>query len=114
MTFLTGLEKFFMRLKKSHSKAVFDKLVNPLNGMVDKRNYKRKCKRLTDQQWIETGLLHELSQENSGRAFVQKLFDLGRTRISHSPFFETLKSNRRLNLCRQVKKGSKERGQVLI
>jgi hypothetical protein len=91
-----------MRLKKSLSKTVFDKLINPLNGLVDKSNYKRKCKRLTDQQWIETGLLRVLSQEPSGRAFVQKLFDLGRTRISHSLFFETLKSNRRLNLCRQV------------
>ena len=102
MTFALGLGKFFMRLKESHSKTVFDKLIKPLDGLADKSKFKRKCKRLKDQQWIETGLLRVLSQEPSGRAFVQKLFDSGRTQINHSLFFETLKSNRRLNLCRQV------------
>jgi hypothetical protein len=91
-----------MRLNKTNTKTVLDKLIKPLDGLVDKSTYKRKCKRLKDQQWIETGLLRVLSQEPSGRAFVQKLFDTGRIEITHSLFFETLKSTRRLNLCRQV------------
>jgi hypothetical protein len=57
---------------------------------------------LTDQQWIETGLFRILSQEPSGRAFLQKLFDSGRSVLKRSHFFETLKSKRRLNLCREV------------
>ncbi len=97
-----GSRNFFMRLKNSNSETVFDKLIQPLAGQVEQNKYKRKCKRLDDQQWIETGLLRVLSQEPSGRAFVQKLFDSGRAEISHSHFFETLKSSRRLNLCRQV------------
>jgi hypothetical protein len=52
-----------MRLNKTNTKTVFDKLIKPLDGLVDKSTYKRKCKRLKDQQWIETGLLRVLSQE---------------------------------------------------
>ena len=35
-------------------------------------------------------------------AFLQKLFDSGGTQIKRSHFFETLKSKRRLNMCREV------------
>jgi hypothetical protein len=91
-----------MRLKRFKSKTVFDKLIQPLTGLVQQCSHKRKCSRLTDRQWIETGLPRILSQEPSGRAFVQKLFDSGRSVITRTLFFETLKSNRRLKLCRQV------------
>lgn len=57
---------------------------------------------MTDQEWIETGLLRILSQEPSGRALLQKLFDSGRSVLTRSLFFETLKSKRRLKLCRKV------------
>ena len=43
-----------------------------------------------------------LSQEPSGRAFLQKRFDSGRSVLKRSHFFETLKSKRRLKLCREV------------
>lgn len=43
-----------------------------------------------------------LSQEPSGRAFLQKLSDSGRSELKRSHFFETLKSKRRLKLCREV------------
>jgi hypothetical protein len=43
-----------------------------------------------------------LSQEPSGRAFLQKLSDSGRSELKRSLFFETLKSKRRLKLCREV------------
>jgi hypothetical protein len=91
-----------MGLKKTNSKTVFDKLIQPLTGLVEKSKYRRKCNSLKDQQWLETGLLRVFSQEPSGRAFIQKLFDSGRAEIKPSLFFETLKSKRRLNLCRQV------------
>ncbi|MFQ5485193.1 MAG: transposase [Desulfobacterales bacterium] len=43
-----------------------------------------------------------MSQEPSGRAFLQKLFDSGGKLVKCSHFFETLKSKRRLKLCREV------------
>jgi hypothetical protein len=43
-----------------------------------------------------------LSQEPSGRAFLQSLSDSGRSDLKRSHFFETLKSKRRLKLCSDV------------
>lgn len=77
-------------------------LIQPLTGLVQQCYNKRQCKTLTDQDWIETGLLRTISQEPSGRAFLQKLFDSGRSVVKRSHFFETLKSSRRLKLCREV------------
>ena len=84
------------------TKTVFGKLIQPLSGLVQQCNHNRKCNVLTDEQWIETGLFRILSQEPSGRAFVQKLIDSGRSVLKRSLFFETLKSRRRLRLCREV------------
>lgn len=91
-----------MTTKSPTTKTVFGKLIQPLTGLVQQCNHKRKCNALTDQEWIETGLLRILSQEPSGRAFLQKLFDSGRSVLKRSLFFETLKSKRRLKLCREV------------
>jgi hypothetical protein len=91
-----------MTTKSPTSKTVFGKWIQPLTGLVQQSHYKRKCNTLPDQKWIETGLLRVMSQEPSGRAFLQKLFDSGKSVITLSHFFETLKSNRRLKLCRDV------------
>jgi len=84
------------------SKTVFEKLTQPILGLVEQCNHKRKCNALTDHEWIETGLLRMLSQEPSGRAFLQRLSDSGRSDLKRSHFFETLKSKRRLKLCSDV------------
>jgi hypothetical protein len=84
------------------AKTVFGKLTQPILGLIEQCNHKRKCNALTDNEWIETGLLRMLSQEPSGRAFLQKLSDSGRSDIKRSLFFETLKSERRLKLCSDV------------
>ena len=91
-----------MTSKNPTSKSVFAKLIEPLEGLIDKCKSKRNCKKLPDQQWIETGLLRILSQEISGRAFLQKICDSGRKFLSCSLFFETLKSKRRLKLCQEI------------
>jgi hypothetical protein len=83
-------------------KTVFEKLTQPIIRLVDNCNHKRKCNTLTDHEWIETGVLRMLSQEPSGRAFLQNLSDSGRSDIKRSLFFETLKSERRLKLCSGV------------
>ena len=84
------------------TKTVLGKLIQPLLSLIDQCNFKRKCNTLTDPEWIKTGLLRILSLESSGRAFLQKLSDSGGTDLKRSLFFETLKSNRRLMLCRDV------------
>lgn len=91
-----------MTTSSPKSKTVFGKLTQPILGLVEQCNQKRKCNVLTDHEWIETGLLRMLSQEPSGRAFLQSLSDSGRSDLKRSHFFETLKSNRRLELCRDV------------
>ena len=91
-----------MATQTSTTKTVFGKLIQPLMSLVNQCNYKRKCKALPDFEWIKTGLLRILSQEPSGRAFLQKLSDSGGTDLKRSLFFETLKSERRLKLCRDV------------
>jgi hypothetical protein len=91
-----------MATQKSTTKTVFGKLIQPLMSLVDQCNYKRKCNALPDLEWIKTGLLRILSQEPSGRAFLQKLSDSGGTYLKRSLFFETLKSKRRLKLCCDV------------
>ena len=84
------------------SKTVLGKLKQPLAGLVQQCDHKRKCNTLTDLDWIETGLLRTLSQEPSGRSFLQQQLDSGRSYVQRSHFFETLKSGRRLKLCKEV------------
>ena len=91
-----------MTTQNPTSKTVFGKLMQPLNGFVQQCNHKRKCNTLADQDWIETGLLRTLSQEPSGRAFLQQQLVSGGSALKRSHFFETLKSRRRLKLCREV------------
>jgi hypothetical protein len=94
--------EFFMKPKNTTSKTVFEKLFQPLSGLAQQCYHKRECKTLSDERWLETGLMRILSQEPSGRAFIQTLFDAGRSVLKRSHFFETLKSNRRLRLCQEV------------
>lgn len=94
--------KIFLATLSHTPKTVFEKLIQPFAGLINHCKNYRKCKSLPDQQWVETGLMRTLSQEQSGRAFVQKLLDTGRNPISSSHFFETLKNERRLKLCREV------------
>jgi hypothetical protein len=91
-----------MATQTTTTKTVFGKLAQPLISLVDQCNYKRKCNALPDHEWIKTGLLRILSQEPSGRAFLQKLSDSGGTDLKRSLFFETLKSKRRLKLCKDI------------
>ncbi|MBW2365303.1 MAG: transposase [Deltaproteobacteria bacterium] len=102
LDFDVGFEKIIMTSKNHTSKTVLAKLIEPLDGLINQCKSKRTCKVLPDHQWIETCLLRTLSQESSGRAFVQKIYDSGRMFLSRSLFFETLKSKRRLKLCREI------------
>ena len=84
----------FMTITKPTSKTVFEKLIRPLANLLQKCDSRRECKILSDMKWLETGILRTLSQEPSGRAFLQNLSDSGRSLLQRSHFFETLKSKR--------------------
>ena len=96
MTAVLVVAKIFMTTINPTSKTVFEKLIQPLTGQFQYFSSKRVCNILPDMQWLETGILRTLSQEPSGRAFLQKLLDSGKPALQRSHFFETLKSNRRL------------------
>ncbi len=84
------------------SETVFSKLFYPLKSLLIGCKNTRVCPSLPDQQWLETGVLRVLSDESSGRSFLQKRFDGGLSLITRSHFFESLKSLRRLRLCQEV------------
>jgi hypothetical protein len=92
-----------MLTRNPTSKTVLSKLIEPLAGVIDNCKSKRKCKTLPDQQWIETGLLRVLSQEISGRSFLQKLFDSGRIFLDQSLFFEALKMQKAIKIMSRSK-----------
>jgi hypothetical protein len=50
---------------------------------------------MSDLEWLETGVLRVLSDDQSGRAFLQKLFHLAND-VGVSQFFAKLRSGRRL------------------
>ena len=74
---------------------VMEKLLQPLLGLIEQCKHTRECKTLPDKEWIETGITRMLSNESTGRGFIQLLFDTGKTFLKRSHFFETLKSPRR-------------------
>lgn len=84
------------------TETVLSKLFNPLSPLLADCKNTRSCPSLSDQEWLETGVLRVLSNEPSGRSFLQKRFDAGLNLITRSHFFESLKSLRRLRLCREV------------
>lgn len=74
----------------------------PLLDIADRLPSSRSCPRLTDIDWLQTGVRRVLSACDSGLDFLSQLAfsDLGE--IGRSHFFETLKSTRRLSLCQEA------------
>lgn len=81
---------------------IYSKLLNPLNTLLADCENTRNCPSLPDHEWLETGVSRVLSNEPSGRSFLQKRFDVCLNLTTRSPFFESLKSARRLRLCQEV------------
>jgi len=81
---------------------VYSKLFNPITSLLKGCKNIRNCPSLPDREWIETGVARVLSNESSGRSFLQRRFDAGLGLITRSHFFESLKSARRLRLCQEI------------
>ncbi len=84
------------------TQTVMDRLIQPLSGLFNQCKHSRKCKTISDEKWIELGLTRTILKESTGIAFLQKLIDSGKTLIKKSLFFESLKSKRRLDFCKEL------------
>ena len=56
----------------------------------------RECKTISDKQWLKVGVMRTLSNESTGRGFLQSVFDSLSISIKRNHYFEALKSERRL------------------
>ena len=66
------------------------------------RHHTRKCHGLPDITFILACLKRVMTQNQSGRDFLQFLHDVEDQKISRSTFFEALKSKRRLHTVREM------------
>jgi hypothetical protein len=63
----------------------------------------RHCPELSDSDWLRIGVQRCLSPQSSGRGFLQTLASLAPALCpDNSHFFESLKSQRRLDLCAEL------------
>jgi hypothetical protein len=59
----------------------------------------RQCNTLPDEHWLEVGVTRVLSDQKTGRGFLQQVGPQMACCPDQSHYFETLKSERRLNVC---------------
>jgi len=79
-----------------------DRFFAPLLDLLPGASHARACPSLTDAHWLLTGLARVLDDQKSGRAFLQKFSALADFCSARSPFFESLKSTRRLSICAEL------------
>jgi len=76
---------------------VYSKLISPIKPFFDNNPYKRTCGGIPDEEWIQMGVERVIGENKSGRVFLQKQFFRGAHDIHTGLYFESLKSERRLN-----------------
>ena len=70
--------------------------------------WKRSCPEMNDIDFIRLGLLRCISAVDSGRHFLQTSEEIQGELISHSTYFKSLKSTRRMDMLEAVEKQSYE------
>jgi len=76
---------------------VFSKFMSPLIALHSENPYSRICEKIPDVKWLKLGVMRALSEDRSGRGFLQNLLYRTQELIGVGVFFEALKSERRLN-----------------
>ena len=100
-----GCEIFvFMPLTHTHD-SLSTRLFAPLIELIPSSEHRRLCHQIPDERWLRLGVHRCLMAQvkPSGRGFLQSLLSLAPDlcpRNSH--FFESLKSQRRLDLCAEL------------
>jgi len=99
MRFLLLLGVVYMDIKNTD---VLEKLLFPTTNLIAKNSYSRDCPEISDEEWIKLGILRVLSNETSGRGFLEDLFFGKKAHVSTGHFFEMLKSNRRYKFTKEL------------
>ena len=81
---------------------VLMKMLEPIKNILNNNIYSRECPVLDDETWIRLGVLKTLSNNDSGRAYLEQIVNDCEDYLSLSHLFETLKSQRRLNYCQET------------
>ena len=80
-----------------------DQFIAPASGALDTCRHQRNCPGLSDFQWLQMGIERSLKECKTGRGFLQDwAMAHSENSVAVSHFFETLKSNRRLDLVKEV------------
>ena len=79
---------------------VSDTFFAPILEVAQENPHARRCPSISDEMWVQLGVLRVLEQEPSGRGFVQAMYDSGHASIAISSMFGNLASARRLLACR--------------
>jgi hypothetical protein len=88
-----------------------DRFLAPLFTVMDRVASGRKCPVFTDSQWLLGGVRRVLDSFDSGRDFLQRFSEIGG---SLSGYFDTLKSDRRLQFVTDLEREiCKEMGRAL-
>ncbi len=82
--------------------AVLEKLLFPVTAIISNNSHSRACPEISDEDWIKLGVLRVLSNEDSGRGFLEDLFFGKNAHVSTGHFFEMLKSNRRYLFTKEL------------
>jgi hypothetical protein len=82
--------------------AVFSRLFDPVVSAYADSKKQYRCIELPDLDFLEMGVSRCLSDSRTGRDFIQRHGDNGRTEVSVSLFFKSLSSARRLENARSI------------
>jgi hypothetical protein len=77
-------------------------LLAPLLCLISSCPSTRRCPDLSDEEFLRVCLLRTLAPQESGRDFLQSLSDVHDIHIQRSQFFDTIKSQRRLEFVREI------------
>jgi len=87
----------------SDQKQLIDRFIDPLHNALDTCKHQRSCPGLSDLQWLQMGVERSLKECKTGRGFLQDwAMAHSENSVGVSHFFETLKSERRLDLVKEV------------
>jgi hypothetical protein len=86
-------------IKKLTDFTMHQTLFAPLDKVAAATNDYRQCNELTDEMWLEAGVTRVLSDQKTGRGFLQQVGPQMASCPAQSHYFETLKSERRLKVC---------------
>lgn len=100
---MRGHEIFLFMASINLCSPVFDLLLAPALPLFSECSHSRHCPELSDARWLTLGVARCIEAHPSSRSFLQTLASNAPDLCpDHSHWFASLKSERRLRLCRQL------------